>query len=165
MSFWDFWRHGQATTQPKPIPVAPIDPPTHFDRAFTVVVGEEGGYSADPRDPGGETKFGISKRAYPALDIPNLTLAEAKRIYRADYWDKLGCDTRPWAEALCVFDCGVNQGVNRARELLLQVQRGDDFVARFQAERMLRYAKLPSFEVYGRGWSRRLVRIAIEASK
>ena len=59
---------------------------SNFDRAFRFLIGEEGGYVNDPADPGGETKFGISKRAYPQLDIKSLTLDQAKAIYRRDYW-------------------------------------------------------------------------------
>ena len=40
-----------------------------FDRAFELLIGSEGGYVNDPHDPGGETKYGISKRSYPTLDI------------------------------------------------------------------------------------------------
>src|SRR6185312_16903801 len=67
-----------------------------FLPAFKIVVGIEGGYSNDPRDPGGETKFGISKNAYPNLDIASLTLEQAQQIYLRDYWDACGCDTMTW---------------------------------------------------------------------
>ena len=40
-----------------------------FEQAFAIVAGEEGGLCRDPGDPGGLTKFGISQRAYPGLDI------------------------------------------------------------------------------------------------
>ena len=46
-----------------------------FDQAFERVIGHEGGYVNDPRDPGGETKYGISRRAYPGEDIAGMTLA------------------------------------------------------------------------------------------
>ena len=45
-----------------------------FDKAFELVIGHEGGLVDHPADPGGLTKYGISKRAYPNLDIRNLTL-------------------------------------------------------------------------------------------
>ncbi len=49
----------------------------------------EGGYTPGlPGDPGGETKFGISKKSYPSLDIKNLTREQARRIYRHDWMDK-----------------------------------------------------------------------------
>jgi len=50
------------------------------------VLKREGGYVDDPTDRGGETKYGISKRSYPQLDIKNLTLEQALEIYRKDYW-------------------------------------------------------------------------------
>lgn len=32
-----------------------------FDQAFEIVIGHEGGYSNNSADPGGETKYGISR--------------------------------------------------------------------------------------------------------
>ena len=58
----------------------------NFDVAFEKLIGHEGGYVNDARDPGGETKYGISKRAYPDEDIAGLTLERAKQIYRRDCW-------------------------------------------------------------------------------
>lgn len=126
-----------------------------FLQAFAVVVGEEGGYVNDPKDPGGETKFGISKRAYPNLDIPQLTLAQAQEIYRRDYWNALGCDELTWEMALVTFDCAVNQGAGTARSVHAVTANA----AEFQGERALRYARLPTFDRYGRGWMRRLFNV------
>ncbi|WP_425526518.1 glycosyl hydrolase 108 family protein [Xanthomonas oryzae] len=50
------------------------------------MLSHEGGYVNDPRDPGGETQWGISKRAYPELNIRALTRDQAIEIYRRDYW-------------------------------------------------------------------------------
>lgn len=126
-----------------------------FDAAFQVVVGIEGGYVNDPLDPGGETKYGISKRAYPNLNIANLTLEDAKAIYRRDYWDRCACDTMPWERAICVFDCAVNEGPGVARSL--NVQATD--TTRFMAERAVRYAHDKNFGRYGKGWNNRLFTI------
>jgi lysozyme family protein len=126
-----------------------------FEPAFTLVVGIEAGYVNDPRDPGGETKFGISKRAYPNEDIPNLTLERAHELYRRDYWDKLNCDGMSWELALITFDCAVNQGVGVARA----IQRVAKDASEFQAERGVHYAALPTFETFGRGWMRRLFHV------
>ena len=65
---------------------------TWFDQCFEKVIGFEGGYTLDPKDPGGETNWGISKRAYPSIDIKNLTREGAKEIYKRDYWDRAQCD-------------------------------------------------------------------------
>ena len=137
-----------------------------FEDAFEFVVGEEGGYVNNPADPGGETKYGISKRAYPAEDIKNLTLDRAKALYKRDYWDALNLDARPYREALCLFDCAVNNGVTRAREIESHVTGSLlPFPIAFQTERALFYAALPTFRVFGRGWMRRLLRVTVEASK
>ena len=80
---------------------------TSFDNAFDRVIGHEGGYVNNSKDPGGETKYGISKRAYPTLDIKSLTLADAKAIYKRDYWDRAQCDALPPGVAFDVFDAAV----------------------------------------------------------
>jgi lysozyme family protein len=139
---------------------------TNFDRAVAFVIHEEGGYVWDPQDPGGETRYGISKRAYPQIDIKNLTVEQAKTIYRRDYWNPLQLDARPYGPALCLFDCGVNQGLGRARQLLARVATSSQpFIVAFQSERALHYAGLPTFSRFGRGWMRRLLRVTIEATK
>ncbi|ETZ07377.1 hypothetical protein P618_200441 [Holospora obtusa F1] len=51
------------------------------------LLAHEGGYSDDPDDDGGETKFGISKRSYPHVDVDALTVEQAKNIYKRDFWD------------------------------------------------------------------------------
>ncbi len=81
-----------------------------FDTAVTAVLSYEGGYVNDPNDPGGETNWRISKRAYPNLDIKNLTRDQAIQIYRRDYWDSLECDRFPPLIAIALFDAAVNQG-------------------------------------------------------
>lgn len=82
------------------------------------IIGAEGGYQRDPDDPGGETKFGISKRSYPALDIASLTESDAAGIYERDYWEPCECDQLPAPLALAVFDAAVNQGRSVAIRLL-----------------------------------------------
>lgn len=128
---------------------------SYFAAAFSIVVGIEAGYVNDSRDPGGETKFGISKRSYPNEDIPNLTLTRAQEIYRTDYWDKLNCDGMSWELALISFDCGVNQGIGTVHT----IQRTAQDATQFQAERGVHYAALPTFATFGRGWMRRLFHI------
>lgn len=82
------------------------------------ILEAEGGYVNDPEDPGGETKYGISKRAYPAVNIAALTADDAAAIYRRDYWEPCECDQLPGPLALAVFDAAVNQGRIAAIRLL-----------------------------------------------
>lgn len=86
-----------------------------FDHAFEEIIGLEGEYSNDPVDPGGETKWGISKRAYPTLDIPNLSLMQAKAIYKFDYWNPMRLDEVFDSEVAAeIFEQAVNMGRNQA---------------------------------------------------
>ena len=89
-----------------------------FDQAFDRLIAVEGAYVFDPRDPGGETKYGISKRSYPALSIANLDLGTARAIYRKDFWDVLGDDCHP-AIRYQAFDFAVNSGIQTALRKLL----------------------------------------------
>lgn len=139
---------------------------SNFDYAFGIVVGIEGGYVNDPKDPGGATRYGISKRTYPNEDIPNMTLDRAKFLYQRDFWDKTW-DALPWHESLCAFDCAVLQGQGRASKWL-QLTSGkpqSQFIQDFQAERSLQLASQSTFATFGRGWMRRLFKIAQLAEK
>ncbi|HKS75838.1 MAG TPA: glycosyl hydrolase 108 family protein [Terriglobales bacterium] len=135
----------------------------NFDRAFGIVVGLEAGYVDDPADPGHETKYGISKRAYPHEDIPNMTLERAKFLYQRDYWNSHDLDSLEWGKALLVFDCAVNGGNHQRWYAMYGGYRLPDFVEAFQAERFLYLASLPGFSHDGRGWSRRIITIALTA--
>lgn len=90
-----------------------------FDNAVAKVLIHEGGYVNDPHDLGGETNFGISKKAYPHLNIKNLTIDDAKEIYKRDFWDKLRCDEIANQKiAYEIFDTAVNMGVRTATKLI-----------------------------------------------
>ena len=78
----------------------------------------QGGYVNDPKDPGGETNYGISKRAYPDVDIKNLTEDEAKDIYKRDYWDKYKCEDLEEDLRHIYFDMCVNMGAGRATKIV-----------------------------------------------
>lgn len=117
------------------------------------------GYVNDPHDPGGETKYGISKRAYPKEDIKNLTLGRALELYYTDYWYvAAGLD---WPLNLCAFDAAVNQGTKRAKEWL---QNCDKDWKKFMLQREQHYLALlqgkfknnPNRELYRKSWFRRL---------
>ena len=94
----------------------------YFEKAIKIILKYEGGYVWNPDDPGGETKYGISKRQYPNLDIKNLTKKQAKEIYRKDYWNKInGGDINDDDIALQIFDFAVNSGVKRAVKVIQKI--------------------------------------------
>lgn len=99
-----------------------------FNIAVKITLRWEGGLSDDPNDPGGLTNYGLSQRSYPALDIRNLTQAEAEEIYRRDFWKYDGVESQSVANKL--FDEGVNTGVSHAVKMaqsLLNVSRDGVF--------------------------------------
>lgn len=91
----------------------------HFIYAVHLVLGIEGGYVNHLHDPGGETKYGITKRDFPHLDIAALTIEQAKEIYREEYWVPSGCGRlRDPKVAAKVFDMVCNMGRQRATRRL-----------------------------------------------
>jgi lysozyme family protein len=147
-----------------------------FKDAVEIILSHEGGYVWDVKDPGGETNYGISKRAYPDLDIASLDRNEAISIYYRDYWLPLKCDKLPFGVALVLFDMGVNMGKSQAVKLLqravlvkpdgimggmtsaaVSAHHKNVVIEKTTQERILFYAGLPTFERFGKGWVRRSI--------
>ena len=150
-------------------------------KAFEKVIGHEGGYVNDKNDRGGETKYGISKRAYPNVDIASLTIDDARKIYFKDYWEKNRVEELPKDIRFCYFDMCVNMGGGRACKILQQTAnakgakliedgrigrntiKGSQSVGlqRLKSYRVLYYARIvikkPSQEKYWYGWFRRSI--------
>lgn len=147
-----------------------------FLAAVEFLLAEEGGHVDDARDPGGETKFGISKRSFPNLDIGDLSRDDAIAIYHREFWIKLQGDRLLPAVAVSVFDTAVNMGVGTSIKLLQRsLDVADDgvlgrktmaraatadatLIDEFLARRLKRYTELPTFAIYGLGWTRRVLR-------
>lgn len=149
-----------------------------FNKGLDFVLAAEGGYVNDKYDPGGETKFGISKKAYPNLDVANLTLEDAKKIYYRDYWLSSGAkvaDISPEL-AMILFDTAVNMGAGTAVRFLQRTLRvkedgiiGEETKAALQrtnieeiiewylVNRILRYSELDTWSRYRRGWLKRTI--------
>ncbi|MDB5994587.1 MAG: hypothetical protein JWP42_1723 [Pseudomonas sp.] len=147
----------------------------NFDQAMDALLAHEGGFVDNRADPGGQTKYGISKRSYPGEDIPNLTVARARAIYLRDFWGPAGCDALPDALKFQVFDMAVNSGVTAAIRVLqratgetvdgvlgpktlqaIQSMPVSRLVARFNGARLAMMAELPNWPAFGRGWARRI---------
>lgn len=148
-----------------------------FEEAFRLLIGHEGGYANDPNDPGGETKYGISKRSYPHLNIAELTMVDAQQIYRRDFWGACNCSALPDWVRFDVFDAAVNSGPTQAGKWLqFAVGATQDGVIgretinktvasnprmtlmRMAAARMMFMAKLKNFKHHGKGWMIRMAK-------
>jgi len=99
-----------------------------IDEIIETVLKHEGGYVNDPKDLGGETNFGITKRFYPELNIKELTIEKAKQIYKDDYWDRNRVESLPQNLWHIYFDMCVNMGKRTAVKVLQRaaVNRGKD---------------------------------------
>ena len=96
-----------------------------FDYAFEETLGKEGKFSDDPDDKGGKTNYGITEAVFKdalnrmvisgVSDIKDLAVAQAKAIYKTDYWHKihLGRVDNMYVAAE-IFDTAVNSGRKKA---------------------------------------------------
>lgn len=158
----------------------------NYDDSFELVIGHEGGFTKDSRDRGNwtsgvigkgtlkGTKYGVSAMSYPSLDIVNLTVDQAKAIYKKDFWDACRCDELPSGIDYVVFDAAINHGPSRAIKFLQAavgavtdgalgpntlrlVDKANPVktITEFCVQRMMFFASISTFKVYGLGWTRR----------
>lgn len=147
----------------------------NFDQAFDRLMEHEGGYVNDPKDPGGETKFGVSKRSYPNEDIPNMTKERAKELFKRDFWDKINGDRLhdgvAWQAADFAYHSGPSVAVRYLQRALNVADDGDwgpasqaaadaadehDTIMRLLAERLDFMTRLNNWPHAGKGWARRI---------
>lgn len=167
---------------------------SYFAQVIGDLIADEGGDTVVNRvgDKGGLTKYGISKRANPDVDVANLTREGAEAIYKAKYFDPARIADLPLILAKLVFDAGVNHGVNAAIYMLQTAYNGlgtdtrlkadgvigDKSVAAitalsptdvlrltmlYAAERMKRYGHDATWSSNGNGWSNRLFGNLVQA--
>lgn len=146
-----------------------------FDRLLQP--GHEGGYVNNPKDPGGETKFGISKRSYPHLNIAALTREDVRKIYLVDFWNRINADYLSPAVAYQLFDFAVNSGIGTAiryfqrtinvaddghwgpiSQAAVKNWSENDLIMNLNAERLDFMTRLSNWDNASRGWSRRIAR-------
>lgn len=150
-----------------------------FNDAFDALIGNEGGYSNNPADPGGETMWGITKRVAVANGyagaMKDLPKATAEQIAKKSYWDVIGGDSLDPNVAFQVFDAAYNHG---AKQAALWLQRSVGAVAdgvigsatlkaansmlwyqvvfRFLSQRTRFYTTLGTWPTFGKGWTNRI---------
>ena len=152
-------------------------------KSLEAILHHEGGYVNHPKDPGGETNLGVTKRVYEDFggtkNMKELTREDVEPIYKKNYWDRVKGDQLPAGLDLCVFDFGVNAGTGRAAKYLQTLigtvadggigpntlktldayvsEHGvKETIENYQAERQKYYESLSTFDTFGRGWTRRV---------
>ncbi len=149
----------------------------NFPAAWKQLLGNEGGYSNDPADPGGETMYGITKRVAVANGYTGpmnaLPAATAQAIGKKCYWDAYSCDQFPQSIAFQVLDAayngghpaqwlqqavGVVQDGNIGPATIAAVNAADpmNVVARFIAYRIQYMTGLREWATFGKGWANRM---------
>ena len=155
----------------------------NWKKCLETILHHEGGYVNHPKDPGGETNLGVTKRVYEDFggtkDMKDLTVEDVSPIYKKNYWDRVKGDHLPSGLDLCVFDFGVNAGTGRAAKYLqkmigttpdggigpMTLQKLKEYVDAkgvehtiklYQMGRQKYYESLSTFSTFGRGWTRRV---------
>ena len=163
----------------------------NWDNCFNMVLQHEGGYVNDPRDPGGRTNLGVTQRAWEAYwnrssseeEMRRLTPNIVKPFYKAMYWDKIKGDQLPAGVDYAAYDLAVNSGTGRAAKYLQQIAGviADGVIGPKSLEaikacdpeqtvqalcdmRLDFLKRLPTFETFGKGWSRRVAEVKDKAS-
>ena len=154
----------------------------NFQKCLKIILHHEGGYVNHPRDPGGETNLGVTKRVYEewggTKDMKDLTEEDVAPIYEKNYWLRAKCDQLPSGLDLAVMDWSVNSGVGRAakklQEMIGTVADGgigpntlktlDEYIQHHGLEQTIKnyknirqefYESLSTFDTFGKGWTRR----------
>ena len=152
-------------------------------KCLETILHHEGGYVNHPKDPGGETNLGVTKRVYEDFggtkNMKDLTREDVEPIYKKNYWDRAKGDHLPAGLDLCVFDFGVNAGTGRAAKYLqtligtvadggigpntlktldsyIQKNGIENTIKSYQADRQKFYESLDTFATFGKGWTRRV---------
>ncbi len=94
-----------------------------IEKLLQDILLKEGGLSDDPDDKGGLTKFGISQKAFPSLDIASLTPERAKQIYYERYVIAPRIHLLPTPLQALLTDYAVNSGPGVAIKALQRVLR------------------------------------------
>ena len=155
----------------------------NYDKCLELILHHEGGYVNHPKDPGGETNLGVTKRVYEewggTKDMKDLEVSDVAPIYEKNYWGRVKADDLPSGLDLCVFDFAVNAGPGRAAKYLqtmigttadggigpntlmalgnyVESEGVEGAIRNFQTARQEYYESLGTFEVFGKGWTRRV---------
>lgn len=143
------------------------------------VLAHEGGYVNHPKDPGGETNWGVTKRTAMANgytgNMRTMSRDDAVEIYHKAFWQRYRCAEMPDAVAFQFFDACINHGFGNASRMLqravgvaddgvvgnitlaaVEKMPVNDVLMRLNAERLEFYAKLSTFATFGKGWTRRV---------
>ncbi len=152
-----------------------------FEEAFALLMAVEAGYVNNPNDPGGATRWGVTERVARSYgytgDMFDYPLEEAKKVYKASYWNMTRVDDLPEDIRYDVFDASVNSGIQQATKWLqaacgvkVDGRIGPETInaahamdaqmlkRRFTGYRLQFMTDLPTWGSFGRGWAKRIAK-------
>ena len=166
-----------------------------FEEALEHVLKHEGGFVNHPKDPGGMTNLGVTKKVWDEWigressedEMRNLKPEDVANLYKKLYWDRVKGDDLPSGVNYCVFDAAVNSGTGRAAKWLQEAvgavadgaigaktlakvaaHDADSLVNAYCDVRLNFLKSLKTFDTFGKGWSRRVEGVrqtALDASR
>ena len=164
---------------------------SNFEKALESVLHHEGGFVNHPKDPGGITNLGCTKRVWeewvghPVTEqaMRDLKPADVAPLYKKKYWDKISGDDLPTGVDSCVFDAAINSGPGRAVKMLQACVGAEvdgvlgpnslkaviafdakTLIADYSQRRLSFLIELPTWETFGKGWTSRVNEVKDTAS-
>ena len=164
----------------------------NFDSALAAILHHEGGFVNHPKDPGGMTNLGVTKRVWEEwvgheVDekaMRALTPEIVGPMYKAKYWDKVRGDDLPAGVDYAVFDAAINSGPGRAAKWLqttvgavpdgaigngtlakVAAMEPAEIVEKYQATRLAFMQSLPTWDTFGKGWGRHVAEVGSAAQQ
>lgn len=158
----------------------------NFQAALERVLQSEGGYVWHPKDPGGETNYGVTRRTARAHgytgSMRSIPMSKVREIYRTGFWDVVKGDALPAGLDYAVFDFTVNSGPGRSVPFLCRTlgisertrmdsltlaeankQNTATTIRGLCSRRLTWLKRLKNWRTFGRGWSRRVVAVEKDA--
>lgn len=163
----------------------------NFDKCFALVIADEGGFVDHPKDPGGMTNLGVTRRNWEIYlnrdvteaEMRGLTPEAVKHFYKAMYWDKIKGDQLPSGVDYAAYDLAVNSGTGRAAKYLQEIAGvfadgvigpksieaikscdPDQMIDALCDMRLAFLKRLTTFDTFGKGWSRRVAGVKAKAT-
>jgi lysozyme family protein len=154
----------------------------NFDSCLDMLLAHEGGFVNHPKDPGGMTNLGVTKKVYEEFtgrevdeaEMRALTRDDVAPLYKANYWDRVKGDELPSGVDWCMFDWAVNSGTGRAAKAIqtiigttadgaigpqtlrhVNLHDAEDLIRQLHDMRQKFYESLSTFDTFGKGWTRR----------
>ena len=164
----------------------------NFEQCLALVLKHEGNFVNHPKDPGGMTNLGVTKRVWEEwvghpvdeAAMRALSVQDVAPLYKKNYWDKIKGDQLPMGVDYACFDLAVNSGVGRAAKILQQalgvsadgaigpatmdaVEKANprDLATEICDLRLNFLQSLPTFATFGKGWTRRVSEVEETAFK